>query len=112
MDKNNTRTLVKRAALAMVLAALVLMEERTVPVCNIDTTSLEKCRPAVTGNNPPPPGNKCCRVLQVANLECICSFKSYLPVLATTNPSKLEALLTKCGVTTIPPACLGKIKVP
>ncbi|ESQ42908.1 hypothetical protein EUTSA_v10015898mg [Eutrema salsugineum] len=112
MDKNNTKTFVKFAALAMVLAALVLKEEPTsIPVCNIDTNSLEKCRPAVTGNNPSPPGNKCCIVLQAANLECICRFKSYIPILAT-NQSKVQALLTKCGLTTIPPACKGKIKAP
>ncbi|VVB07903.1 unnamed protein product [Arabis nemorensis] len=92
-------------ALAIVLAALVLTEEpTTIPVCNTDTNSLEKCRPAVTGNNPPPPGNECCLVLRAANLECICRLKSYLPVLAI-DPSKVQALLSKCGSTTIPPAC-------
>ncbi|KAL1209658.1 putative lipid-transfer protein DIR1 [Cardamine amara subsp. amara] len=108
MDKNNTITLVKYAAFAMVLAALALMEQPTsVPVCNINANWLEKCRPAVTGNNPPPPRDECCLVLWTANLECICRSKSYLPVLGS-NPSKVHALLSKCNITTIPPACQGK----
>ncbi|CAL9243662.1 unnamed protein product [Arabidopsis halleri] len=112
MDTNNTRTLVKFAALVTVLAALVLMEEPTsIPACNINVNHLEKCRPAITGDNPPSPRKECCEVLQAANLECICRFKSFLPVLAV-YPSKVQALLSKCGVTTIPPACQGKIKIP
>ncbi|KAG7538039.1 Bifunctional inhibitor/plant lipid transfer protein/seed storage helical domain superfamily [Arabidopsis suecica] len=105
MDTNNTRTLVKFAALVTVLAALVLMEEPTsIPACNINANHLEKCHPAITGDNPPSPRKECCEVLQAANLECICRFKSFLPVLAV-YPSKVQALLSKCGVTTIPPAC-------
>lgn len=108
MDKNNTITLMKYAAFAMVIAALALIEEPTsIPVCNINANRLEKCRSAVTGNNPPPPSDECCVVLQDANLECICRSKSYLPVLAS-NPSKVHALLSKCDITTIPPACQGK----
>uniref|UniRef100_A0A1J3GJ18 Putative lipid-transfer protein DIR1 n=1 Tax=Noccaea caerulescens TaxID=107243 RepID=A0A1J3GJ18_NOCCA len=107
MDSNNTKTFMKFAALAMVLVALVVLEEPTsIPVCNIDANYLEKCRPAVTGNNPPPPRNECCKVLQAANLECICRFKSYLPIF-TIDSSKVQALLSKCGVTTIPP-CLSR----
>ncbi|CAH8389859.1 unnamed protein product [Eruca vesicaria subsp. sativa] len=105
MDKNDTRTLVKYAALVIVFVALVLIEEPTsIPVCNINANTLEKCRSAVTGNNPPPPGEACCIVLQAANLECICKFKSHLPVLATKS-SKVPDLLSKCGITTVPPAC-------
>ncbi|EFH40653.1 hypothetical protein ARALYDRAFT_495629 [Arabidopsis lyrata subsp. lyrata] len=99
MDTNNTRTHVKFPALVIVLAALVLMEEPT----SIPTS--------VTGDNPPSPRKECCEVLQAANLECICRFKYFLPVLAV-YPSKVQALLSKCGVTTIPPACQGKIKIP
>ncbi|XP_010482992.1 PREDICTED: putative lipid-transfer protein DIR1 [Camelina sativa] len=105
MEKNNTRSFLKFAALAIVLAALVLMEKPTsIPACNINANYLENCRPAVTGDNPPSPSKECCLVLQAANLECICRSKSYLPVLGV-YPSKVQDLLSKCGVTTIPTAC-------
>ncbi|KAG2299429.1 hypothetical protein Bca4012_011008 [Brassica carinata] len=88
MDKNNTRTIV--AALVIIFAALVLMEEPTsIPVCNINANTLEKCRPAF------------------ADLECVCKFKSHIPISATKS-SKLHDLLRKCSITTIPPACQGK----
>ncbi|CAF1761457.1 hypothetical protein Bca4012_044817 [Brassica carinata] len=50
MDENNTRTIV--TAQVIVFVALVLMEEPTsIPLCNnINANTLEKCRPAVTGN--------------------------------------------------------------
>ncbi|XP_018454883.1 LOW QUALITY PROTEIN: putative lipid-transfer protein DIR1 [Raphanus sativus] len=105
MDKNNTRTIVRLAALVIVFVALVLMEEPTsIPVCNINANTLEKCRPAVTGNNPPPPGIECCIILQAADLECVCKFKSHIPILATKS-SKVHDLLRKCAINTIPPAC-------
>ncbi|KAF8084719.1 hypothetical protein N665_0705s0007 [Sinapis alba] len=111
MDNNNAKTLVKYAAVVIVFVALVLMEEPTsIPICNINANTLEKCRPAVTGNNPPPPGEACCIVLQAADLECVCKFKSHIPILATKS-SKVHDLLRKCSINTIPPACQGKIKV-
>ncbi|EOA14251.1 hypothetical protein CARUB_v10027409mg [Capsella rubella] len=105
MDTNDTRSFVKFAALAIVLAALVLMEKpSSIPACNINANYLEKCRPAIIGDTPLSPGRECCEVLQNANLECICRSKSYLPVFAV-YPSKVHALLSKCGVTTIPASC-------
>ncbi|CAF2327926.1 BnaA10g09590D [Brassica napus] len=77
---------------------------------NINANTLEKCRPAVTGNNPPLPGDACCIVLQAADLECVCKFKSHIPILATKS-HKVHDLLRKCGIKTIPPACQGKTKV-
>ncbi|CAA7021110.1 unnamed protein product [Microthlaspi erraticum] len=105
MGKNDTRILMQFAVLATVLTSAILVKEATsLTVCQIDTNDMQKCRPAVTGNNPPPPVNECCVMVRAANLECFCRYKIYLPLLGI-NPSKVVALVAKCGVTTIPPGC-------
>ncbi|CAH2069862.1 unnamed protein product [Thlaspi arvense] len=107
MSKNDTRILTQFAVLAMVLTAAIMVQEATsLTVCKIDTNDMQKCRPAVTGNNPPPPVNDCCVVVRAANLECFCKYKFYLPFLGI-DPSKVAALVAKCGVTTVPPSCRG-----
>ncbi|VVB17390.1 unnamed protein product [Arabis nemorensis] len=105
MGTNNTRIVMQFAVLAMVLTVAMMVKEATsIRICNIDTNDMEKCRPAITGINPPPPDNDCCVVVRATNLECICRFKSYLPILGI-DPSKVAALIAKCGVTTIPRTC-------
>jgi hypothetical protein len=103
MGKDNTRILMQFSALAMVLTAAIMVKEATsIPVCNIDTNDLAKCRPAVTGNNPPPPGPDCCAVARVANLQCLCPYKPYLPTVGI-DPSRVRPLLANCGVNS--PSC-------
>ncbi|ESQ55579.1 hypothetical protein EUTSA_v10026641mg [Eutrema salsugineum] len=97
MGKNKTRILMQFAALAMVLTALMMVEEATsIHVCNVDTSDLEKCRSAVTGNNPPPPGPGCCKVVKASNLQCFCSYKNSLSRFGI-NPSKVKSGLARCG---------------
>ncbi|KAF8095270.1 hypothetical protein N665_0338s0024 [Sinapis alba] len=113
MGKNNTNILTQFAILAMVLTSAIMVKEVTsLTICKIDLNDMQKCRPAITGNNPPPPVNECCVVVRSANLECFCRFKFYLPILRI-DPSKVAALVAKCGVTTIPPSCqgIGKISI-
>ncbi|XP_006281715.2 putative lipid-transfer protein DIR1 [Capsella rubella] len=105
MGKNNTKILMQFAAFAMVLTVATMVQEATsMSICNMDTNELQKCRPAVTGNNPPPPVNECCVVVRAANLECFCRLKFYLPILGI-DPSKVAALVAKCGVTAVPRSC-------
>ncbi|KAJ4911267.1 Bifunctional inhibitor/lipid-transfer protein/seed storage 2S albumin superfamily protein [Raphanus sativus] len=105
MGKNNTNILTQSTVLAMVLIAPIMVKEVTsLTICKIDINDMQKCRPAVTGINPPPPVNECCLVVRSANLECFCRFKFYLPILGI-DPSKVAALVANCGVTTIPPSC-------
>ena len=108
MGKNNTKILI--TALAMIVTASMMIEEaKSVRICNVGTKDLKKCRPAVTGNNPPPPTPQCCQVAKAANLECLCPFLSRSGI----DPSKLKALFANCGVNN--PSCLPwsvKIKVP
>ncbi|KAG2333162.1 hypothetical protein Bca52824_004342 [Brassica carinata] len=107
MGKNDTRILMRFTVLAMVLIAAIMVEDVTsLTVCKIDTNEMQKCRPAVTGNNPPPPVNECCVVVKSADLACFCRYKFYLPILGI-DPSKVAALVAKCGVTTIPRNCRG-----
>ncbi|XP_054799903.1 putative lipid-transfer protein DIR1 isoform X1 [Prosopis cineraria] len=77
-----------------------------VVLCNTDTTKLSLCRPAVTGQHPPPPAKACCAVCRHADLACLCKYKSVLPALGI-DPNKAIALPTKCGLTT-PPQCKGQ----
>ncbi|XP_054796711.1 putative lipid-transfer protein DIR1 [Prosopis cineraria] len=77
-----------------------------VVLCNTDTTKLSLCRPAVTGQHPPPPTEACCAVARHADAACLCKYKSVLPALGI-DPQKAIALSAKCGLTT-PPQCKGK----
>ncbi|EOA14260.1 hypothetical protein CARUB_v10027418mg [Capsella rubella] len=100
--KNNTRILMQFALLAIVLTAAIMVKEATcIPICNIDTNDLEKCRPAVTGNKPPRPGPDCCAVARSANLQCLCPYKPYLSSFGI-NPSRVRPLLAQCGINSIP----------
>ncbi|ESQ42909.1 hypothetical protein EUTSA_v10015086mg [Eutrema salsugineum] len=103
MGQNKTRVLMQFAALAVVLTAAMMVEEaKSIPVCNVDSSDVEKCRSAATGNNPPPPGPDCCNVVKTADLQCFCQFKSYLPSYGI-NPSNVKTVLARCGANT--PAC-------
>ncbi|CAH2069861.1 unnamed protein product [Thlaspi arvense] len=103
MGKNNIRILMQFTALAMVLTAAMMVEKaKSIPVCNIDTNDLEKCRGAVTGNSPPPPGPDCCAVVKAANLECLCPYLS----ISRIDPSKIKAVLASCGAKN--PSCLPR----
>ncbi|XP_044473809.1 putative lipid-transfer protein DIR1 [Mangifera indica] len=96
-----TRVFVKWVV-AVLLIALV-GGARAVSVCNIDTKQLNPCMPAVTGESPPQPSKKCCKVISKANLPCLCSYKNVLPAVGI-NPKNALALPKKCGLET-PPEC-------
>lgn len=68
-----------------------------VVLCNIDSSQLNLCRAAVTGQNPPQPDQKCCAVIRQANLPCLCRYKSILPSIGI-NPKNALALPGKCGL--------------
>ncbi|KAL1209657.1 putative lipid-transfer protein DIR1 [Cardamine amara subsp. amara] len=103
MGKNNTRILTQFTALAMVLTVAIMVKEATsIHICNVDTNDLKKCRPAVTGDNPPPPEPACCEVAKAANLQCLCRHKAFIHRFMI-NPSKLRPLLNNCGVNS--PSC-------
>ncbi|CAJ1802241.1 unnamed protein product [Sphenostylis stenocarpa] len=76
---------------------------QAVELCNIDSRNLNLCRDAVTGQNPPPPDEKCCAVIRQANLPCLCQYKSTLPALGINSKNAL-ALPGKCGLKS-PPNC-------
>ncbi|EOA14183.1 hypothetical protein CARUB_v10027333mg [Capsella rubella] len=98
MAKNNTIIPMQLALLAIVLTCAIMVKEATsISICNIDTNNLEKCRPAVTGNNPPAPGPGCCGVVKSANLQCLCPYKPFLSRFGI-DPSKVRPLLAKCGI--------------
>ncbi|XP_010482987.1 PREDICTED: putative lipid-transfer protein DIR1 [Camelina sativa] len=104
MGKNNNGIHLQFAVLAIVLTAAIMVEEVTsLFICNIDTNNLTKCRPAATGNNPPPPGRDCCAVIKAANLQCLCPYKPFISRYGF-DPSKVRPLLDKCGINT-PPSC-------
>ncbi|KFK27130.1 hypothetical protein AALP_AA8G338800 [Arabis alpina] len=105
MGTNNKGVVMQFGVLAIVLTAAIMVKETSsIRICNIDTNDMQKCRPAITGKNPPPPDKDCCVVVRATNLECICRFKSYLPIFGI-DPSKVAALIAKCGVTTVPRTC-------
>lgn len=103
MAQTSGNTLVQWLVAALLIA--LLGGAQAVVLCNIDSTKLNVCRAAVTGQNPPPPDAKCCAVIRQANLPCLCRYKSLLPAVGI-NPTKALALPSKCGLKT-PPQCRG-----
>ncbi|VVB07902.1 unnamed protein product [Arabis nemorensis] len=99
----NTITLMQFAM--VLIAAMLVKEAMSIPICNINTNDLEKCRPAVAGRNPPPPGPDCCAVVKAANLVCACMYKSYLANYGI-NPSRVKAVIASCGARI--PSCLPR----
>ncbi|MFQ6670121.1 hypothetical protein Gotur_035149 [Gossypium turneri] len=74
-------------------------------ICNIPSSRLNLCRPAVTGRYPPPPTKQCCLLIKHADLNCLCNFKDVLPAF-NINPSRAFALPKKCKYNLhIPPKC-------
>ncbi|VVB17389.1 unnamed protein product [Arabis nemorensis] len=88
-------------------AAMLVTEAMSISLCNINTNDLEKCRPAVAGRNPPPPGPDCCAVVKAANIECGCKYKFYLSSYGI-NPSKAKAVIASCGARI--PSCFRRLK--
>ncbi|TYI85325.1 hypothetical protein E1A91_D05G432700v1 [Gossypium mustelinum] len=76
-------------------------------ICNIPSSRLNLCWPAVTGRYPPPPTKQCCLLIKHADLNCLCNFKDALPAF-NINPSRAFALPKKCKYNLhIPPKCRG-----
>lgn len=91
----------------VVIAAIVMIglfggEAKGIVLCNTDSTKLNLCRAAVTGQHPPAPTQSCCAVIRHANLPCLCKYKSALPTLGI-DPKNALALPSKCGLRT--PQC-------
>ena len=101
MAQSSCKTLVQWLVAALLIA--LLGGAQAVAICNIDSSQLNLCRAAVTGQNPPPPDEKCCAVVRQANLRCLCSYKSTLPSFGI-NPKNALALPGKCGLQW-PPNC-------
>lgn len=93
---------VMRAALIIVL----LGGGSAMNFCNIDSNQLNDCLPAVRGMSPPQPTQNCCGVVHQANLPCLCSYLSVLPMFGI-DPVSAVTLPNKCGLET-PRECHGK----
>ncbi|KFK44724.1 hypothetical protein AALP_AA1G294700 [Arabis alpina] len=106
MGKNNTKILMQFTTLAMVLTiAMMVKEVKSIPICKVNTNDLEKCRPALAGRNPPPPGPDCCAVVKAADLECACRYKHNLSSYGI-NPARVKAAIHSCGARI--PSCLRR----
>lgn len=101
------RTSSKVLAQVVVVMVLIAMVggSSAATICNIDTSKLAECLPAVSGRSPPPPTKACCTALLSADLHCLCNYKSALPAFGI-NPALAMALPKKCGGS-LPPNCKG-----
>ncbi|KAJ4725199.1 Protease inhibitor/seed storage/lipid transfer protein family protein [Melia azedarach] len=104
MAKTASKVLVQRFV-AMFLIALV-NGAMAMSICNIDSSKMKLCLPAVNGNSPPPPTKQCCAVVHGAHLPCLCGYRNILPAFGI-NPKHALALPNKCGFET-PPECRRK----
>ncbi|KAG6637703.1 putative lipid-transfer protein DIR1 [Carya illinoinensis] len=103
MARIGGKTLVPYVGVAVILLIALVGGAKATAICNIDSTKLNQCLPAVSGQSPPPPSKQCCSVVRLANLPCLCSYKSVLPAIGI-NPVYALALPKKCGLKT-PPEC-------
>ncbi|XP_027368601.1 putative lipid-transfer protein DIR1 [Abrus precatorius] len=101
MAQSSGNTLVQWLVAALLIS--LLSGAKPFQICNIDSNQLKLCRAAVSGQNPPPPDEKCCAVIRQANLPCLCGYKSILPSIGI-NPKNALALPGKCGMKN-PPNC-------
>ncbi|KFK27132.1 hypothetical protein AALP_AA8G339100 [Arabis alpina] len=106
MGKNNTSILMQLTALAMVLTVAMLVKEaESISDCNVNLNDFEKCRPAVSGRNSPPPGSDCCAVVKAADLECACKYKNYFIVYGI-KLAKVKAVIDSCSAKI--PSCIRR----
>ncbi|KAF8414197.1 hypothetical protein HHK36_002197 [Tetracentron sinense] len=91
--------------LGVVVMALITIVggAKGMTICNMDTTELAQCLPAIQGRSPSPPTKGCCAVMQKADMHCLCTYKSVLPTFGI-NPALAMALPKKCGLKP-PPQC-------
>ncbi|KAK7395184.1 hypothetical protein VNO78_15731 [Psophocarpus tetragonolobus] len=94
-ERSSSKTLVQWLVATLFIA--LLGGAQGVALCNIDSSQLQLCRAAASGQNPPPPNAQCCAVIRQANLPCLCKYKSVLPIYGI-NPQKALALPPKCGL--------------
>lgn len=111
VDEERGRAMARTSSkvLAQVVVVMVLIAmvggASAATICNIDTSKLAECLPAVSGRSPPPPTKACCTALLSADLHCLCNYKSALPAFGI-NPALAMALPKKCGGS-LPPNCKG-----
>ncbi|KAL6311065.1 hypothetical protein AAG906_011980 [Vitis piasezkii] len=93
------RTSSKVLAQVVVVMVLIAMVggASAATICNIDTSKLAECLPAVSGRSPPPPTKACCTALLSADLHCLCNYKSALPAFGI-NPALAMALPKNAAV--------------
>lgn len=92
--------------LVTIILVALLSQASATNLCNIDSTKLAQCLPALTGKSPKPPTPACCEVVHHANLPCFCSYLSVLPAYGI-DPAHAVELPKKCGRRT-PRECHGK----
>ncbi|KAL5548519.1 hypothetical protein UlMin_003750 [Ulmus minor] len=106
MDLVGAKVVLVKWALAICFMMLVSTKTSAVVLCDVDSNNLPECRPAVSGNSPSPPSEKCCAIVHQANLPCLCNYKSVLPAFGI-DPVQAMELPKKCGLKT-PRECHGK----
>ena len=97
----NTGKLAVVAALVVVAAAI---GANAVPVvhpsdiCGISIDDLMSCKPAVAAAAVKvPQQGRCCTALKLADLTCLCSFSSYMPMFGI-DPDHAMELPVKCHI--------------
>lgn len=105
MAKPDSRVLVQRVVAFLFIASSVNGGAMAISICNIESSKMNLCLPAVSGKSPTQPTEQCCAVVSGAKLSCLCSYKDLLPAFGI-NPKYALALPKKCGLET-PPQCRG-----
>ncbi|XP_026419804.1 putative lipid-transfer protein DIR1 [Papaver somniferum] len=97
-------------ALSFAMAVVVLMigiGVKGVTICNMDSSQLAECLPAISSGqaSPPPPTPGCCDVMKLADMHCLCTYKVILPAFGV-DPELAMGVPKKCNLTA-PPECNG-----
>ncbi|KAE8696310.1 dual specificity protein kinase zakA-like [Hibiscus syriacus] len=87
----------KGMAFIVVALVMVMAIADAQTICNMPTSGLMACKPAVTPPKPPPPTSTCCLALSHADMRCLCSYKNskLLPTLGI-DPNLAMKLPSLC----------------
>ncbi|KAF4395973.1 hypothetical protein CsatB_014741 [Cannabis sativa] len=94
MAKSGSKVVVYWILLAIFSMISLLGSTSAVVLCNIESSKLAVCLPALQGKSP---DEQCCALIHQVNLSCLCKYKSALPAFGV-DPARAVELPQKCGL--------------
>ncbi|KAI4312494.1 hypothetical protein MLD38_037301 [Melastoma candidum] len=88
----------------MVMVSAIGTDAQLFGDCRVSIDEIRTCEPAVTRGSRKDPTNACCSVLRMADLPCLCGYKTSPLIPSTVDIRLAMELPSKCSLT-LPPHC-------